>query len=510
VTVARASAGVRYALAQSYFKFDFRQPDAEDVVPMSRLRRAGASRWPLDVRFPATSVPVSQALAGVAASEAQPFVALSSLLHLGVGVHRFQAGSGVMPGRRQHRGYPSPRGIYSTELLVWLPPSDDRPEGLFHYDALRHDLALVAEAPRRWLEAVLSTTVPSAECAVFVTSDISQVIRSYTDFAYRLVCLEAGHAAQNLIVAANTVGWSHRLFHLFDDAAVDAALGIPEGRRPCFVALTFGPDEHAQPFHPVSGDAPAPSAAGWWEGATDALVLEQARRVRDVDRACRHVVRPPRPAAGSIDRVPPRPFDQSLDADLRAAWADRSAGFGLFGVSPLPAPGPKGLTEHVLGAAGVGVCNDLDGDARDGLRRVRLLGCPQREPDLAAGCYEREPDGGLRQIVAGPAPDHWLWHHEIIDHAAVGAYWPVLATYGPQYDALGDRAYRVLNVEAGLLGQQVCLLAAAAGLFARPFLAYAEAGWEEWLGLAGGDESMIYLVLTAQPRVRALGWDISL
>lgn len=185
--------GRAYALSQSYFKLDFRTAADEEAPLPRRARFVTESRWPLDTNLPQSYGEVTAALPGeLVARDYPPETALSALLHHGAGVHRYQAAEGVILGRRHHRGFSSPRAIYSSEVVLWLPRRSDRPEGLFHYDALRPDLGMVRSAPRRWLEAVVEMACEGVDAAVFVTSDFGRIGRNYTDFSYRLACLKAG------------------------------------------------------------------------------------------------------------------------------------------------------------------------------------------------------------------------------------------------------------------------------------------------------------------------------
>jgi SagB-type dehydrogenase family enzyme len=56
------------------------------------------------------------------------------------------------------------------------------------------------------------------------------------------------------------------------------------------------------------------------------------------------------------------------------------------------------------------------------------------------------------------------------------------------------RAYRVLLAEAGHLGQTFCLTATWLGLAPFCTMAYMDTKWEEWLGIDGVMETMVYVL----------------
>jgi nitroreductase len=66
---------------------------------------------------------------------------------------------------------------------------------------------------------------------------------------------------------------------------------------------------------------------------------------------------------------------------------------------------------------------------------------------------------------------------------------------------LGERSFRVLNAEAGIVAQRVCLGSAAAGLAARPYNSYRADGVAALLGISGAPLVPIFQIAVGRPRV---------
>ena len=65
-----------------------------------------------------------------------------------------------------------------------------------------------------------------------------------------------------------------------------------------------------------------------------------------------------------------------------------------------------------------------------------------------------------------------------------------------------------VHLEAGLVGQRICLLAAGARVFARPFCAFDERVLDRWLGLTWTGLTTGYLVLQGVDRMPRLGVEL--
>lgn len=131
------------------------------------------------------------------------------------------------------RTAPSAGALYPLELYVATG------EGLFHYEPRKHQLHGRAE---RDLRTALYRAALEQECvrdapAVFIFVAVyERTIRKYgASRSPRYVHMEAGHAAQNLLLEAVALGLGGVPVGAFDDVGVQKALGLPPEEKPVYL-----------------------------------------------------------------------------------------------------------------------------------------------------------------------------------------------------------------------------------------------------------------------------------
>jgi SagB-type dehydrogenase family enzyme len=112
------------------------------------------------------------------------------------------------------------------------------PEGLFHYLPRGHRLAQLGgddlRAPLG--EAALGQQhVADGAAVIVVTAVLERTEERYGDRAERYVELEAGHAAQNLLLQAVVLGLAAVPVGAFVDAEVQAVLSLPSDHMPLYL-----------------------------------------------------------------------------------------------------------------------------------------------------------------------------------------------------------------------------------------------------------------------------------
>ncbi|GBE22787.1 NADPH-flavin oxidoreductase [bacterium BMS3Bbin01] len=141
------------------------------------------------------------------------------------------AAQGVTSSAGQ-RSAPSAGALYPLE--VYLATG----RGRYHYDPYRHRLEVLGkEDLRRELSrAARSQQAVEEAAALFVFAAVySRTMRKYGDRAERYVKFEAGHAAQNLLLQAVSLGLGAVPIGAFDDDQVQAILGLPSDHEPLYL-----------------------------------------------------------------------------------------------------------------------------------------------------------------------------------------------------------------------------------------------------------------------------------
>lgn len=130
------------------------------------------------------------------------------------------------------RTAPSAGALYPLTVRVALRGGLDR------YQPRGHRLDRVAETDLRasLAEAAYGQEWLGRAPAVFaISGDVAVTARRYGARAERYVLMEAGHAAQNLLLQAVALGLGGTPVGAFDDGAVREVLGLSAGERPIYL-----------------------------------------------------------------------------------------------------------------------------------------------------------------------------------------------------------------------------------------------------------------------------------
>jgi SagB-type dehydrogenase family enzyme len=130
---------------------------------------------------------------------------------------------------QSYRTAPSGGALYPLEIYAAVSRSDGLDTGLYHYDPPRHELEVVrpAVAPDALVAASAYPEIVGACAVAFVVTAVFWRSRfKYGLRGYRFTLLEAGHVAQNLLLAAEAVGLGAVPLGGYYDRAVDALLRL--------------------------------------------------------------------------------------------------------------------------------------------------------------------------------------------------------------------------------------------------------------------------------------------
>jgi SagB-type dehydrogenase family enzyme len=138
-----------------------------------------------------------------------------------------------LTSERGLRTAPSAGALYPLELYVVTAG------GVFHYEPRGHQLSAVRGEDRRaaLYEAALSQEAVLQAPAVFVVTAVyARTEQKYgAQRSPRYVHLEAGHAAQNLLLQAVALGLGAVPIGAFQDEQVQETLGLPPDHEPLYL-----------------------------------------------------------------------------------------------------------------------------------------------------------------------------------------------------------------------------------------------------------------------------------
>jgi SagB-type dehydrogenase family enzyme len=143
-----------------------------------------------------------------------------------------------------YRTAPSAGALYPLEIYVLTR------EGVFHYEPARHSLSVIIQSDARAAvhRAALEQEPVRGAPAVFVVAAVyARTVQKYgEERSPRYVHMEAGHAAQNLLLEAAALGLGAVPIGAFHDQEVQEALGLPPDYQPLYLIPVGHPSSPGQ------------------------------------------------------------------------------------------------------------------------------------------------------------------------------------------------------------------------------------------------------------------------
>ena len=141
------------------------------------------------------------------------------------------------------RSIPSAGGLYPLEVFALVQRIEGLCDGLYHYAVWNHAMEPVrAGASFREFESsvLMLPFVEHANALLFLAAVFARTQKKYGPRGYRYVLLEAGHAAQNLCLAAAESGLGSLCIGGYLDGELNAMLGLEEGKAGVVYAVGAG------------------------------------------------------------------------------------------------------------------------------------------------------------------------------------------------------------------------------------------------------------------------------
>jgi SagB-type dehydrogenase family enzyme len=138
----------------------------------------------------------------------------------------------------RYRTAPSAGATYPLELFVVAS------QGLFRYLPAKHSLE---KHSGRDLRAALASAawgqnfIEEAPLTLVFTAEFARTTRRYGERGIRYVYMEAGHAAQNVHLQAESLGLGSVAVGAFDDDSVSKVLSLPDHLEPIYMVVVGYP-----------------------------------------------------------------------------------------------------------------------------------------------------------------------------------------------------------------------------------------------------------------------------
>jgi SagB-type dehydrogenase family enzyme len=141
---------------------------------------------------------------------------------------------------RGFRAAPSAGALYPLELYVVSIA------GFYHYQPQGHQLELLTEEDLRlavWKVGLEQNALRDAPVVFLIAAVFQRTAAKYGARAERYVYLEAGHAAQNLLLQAMALGLGAAPIGAFHDDELQVALSLPADHKPLYLIPVGYSDE---------------------------------------------------------------------------------------------------------------------------------------------------------------------------------------------------------------------------------------------------------------------------
>ncbi len=141
------------------------------------------------------------------------------------------------------RAAPSAGALYPIETYLAIHRVTDLRPGVYHYGVADHSLALLREGDVRGeavRQGLMQDFLGACNLVVYFTVILQRLRWRYQERSYRYALLEAGHLAQNLYLAATSLGMGVCAVGAFLDDRVNAMLGVDGENEAAVYMLAVG------------------------------------------------------------------------------------------------------------------------------------------------------------------------------------------------------------------------------------------------------------------------------
>lgn len=143
------------------------------------------------------------------------------------------------------RTAPSAGALYPLEVFIVVGNVEDLPEGVYRYISPKHELRRMGEKDQRKAlgrAALWQSCIADGAAVIVFAAVYERTTRKYGQRGVRYVHLEAGHAAQNVYLQAQSLDLATVVVGAFKDDKVRDVLGLSEEEQPLYLMPVGRPE----------------------------------------------------------------------------------------------------------------------------------------------------------------------------------------------------------------------------------------------------------------------------
>jgi SagB-type dehydrogenase family enzyme len=426
---------------------------------------------PLPTDVSSLTVPALDAVAGTAPTASPPqtldLTTLAGLLFYSAGRIRTRSFTGA--GEVAFRAAASAGGLYPVEVYVVCGDLPGLAAGVYHFSPADFALRCLRQGDYRGALAHAAgddPTVATTPCTLVYSAVFWRSAWKYRLRSYRYCFWDNGTVVANLLAAASAAGMPARVLLGFVDAQVNHLLGLDGQREAGTCLVSIG--------HPASPPAPTePEQVPPLSVATVPSTIEEIDYPEMARLHAASTLTTPeevsawrgslatRPGQSAGRHYPLRPLDPSLAPPGTLGEVIRQRGSTRrFAREPILFSQLSAMLAH----ATTGVPADFLGPGGTSLLDVYLIA--HAVTDLPVGSYVFVPqEHALEQLGAGDFREeagHLCFEQALSADASVVVFF--MADLKSVLHRFGNRGYRAVQLEAGVVGGKLYLCAGALGL----------------------------------------------
>jgi SagB-type dehydrogenase family enzyme len=365
------------------------------------------------------------------------------------------------------RAAPSAGALYPTEIYLVPGPGSGLADGLYDYAVHRHQLVPVFEGEIFDELGAAAWDAPGfsvADAVIVLTGVYARSSWRYHDRAYRRILLDTGHVLGNLTLAAESEGWRAAPLAGFEDERISRLLFLDPAEEGALVVVPLVPESAVEAVGSLLSPVRRSPISHGPVGRGESL-LHACHRGASIDRD------DPVHATGTA------PWPPLEEEERRAPIALGRTFPGLgesFRDTVLHRRSTRAFTGGTISRDALSAILD-HGHRAASPGPVRILQAPERIAShliisrvsgLEPGVYRYLPDD--HEILLVRPGDF----HREVGHCALGqslaadaaAVLVHTADLAAAIETYGDRAYRYLHLDAGVIGQYANLAAVQLGI----------------------------------------------
>lgn len=146
---------------------------------------------------------------------------------------------------RGFRTAPSAGALYPLEIYAVISNAKPIDSGIYHYRPKAHQLKPIKKGDHRKTvcnAALSQSAVCNAPVSIIITGVPERTTAKYGKRGIQYVFMEAGHAAQNVLLQAVSLNLGAVPIGAFDNDAVSRILDLPETERPLYILCIGHPE----------------------------------------------------------------------------------------------------------------------------------------------------------------------------------------------------------------------------------------------------------------------------